>query len=222
MAAAAESADVIIEKKGTRKVVKALLKAASPDDLAQQSQRICAQLLALPGYTAATRVVSYLTCAALREVDTDAVNTHALAHSKTLFVPVVEDKASNMSMLHLDSMEGITEVPPFGIREPTRHYASGDKRLELARDGIVPDFIVLPGLAFDRTGRRLGRGGGYYDKFVAGVLERAKAQGVPRPALVGMCFQQQVVDYVPTTPTDERVDLLVLPDEVVDCGNSPA
>lgn len=65
-----------------------------------------------------------------------------------------------------------------------------------------PDLILVPGLAFDRRGGRLGRGGGFYDRFLAGPV----AAGLPT---LGVCFACQVVPNVPQEPHDARVAALV-------------
>ncbi len=54
--------------------------------------------------------------------------TDTLPAGKRCFVPRIQDKQSNMQLLHLDTMEGLRTVPPFGIREPTEQYADGTPR----------------------------------------------------------------------------------------------
>lgn len=76
--------------------------------------------------------------------------------------------------------------------------------------GVPPervDLFVVPGLLFDRSGRRLGRGGGHYDR----LLARARADA-PR---VGLCYAEQVVDELPEEEWDVRVHLVVTPREVI-------
>lgn len=69
------------------------------------------------------------------------------------------------------------------------------------------DLLVVPGLAFDRTGARLGRGAGYYDRYLP--LLRADARRV------AVAFDEQIVDAVPTTPEDQPVDFIVTPSQVI-------
>ena len=66
---------------------------------------------------------------------------------------------------------------------------------------MVIDVVLVPGMAFDAEGRRLGRGKGYYDRFLSSLH--------PRPKLVGVCFDFQKVDRVPTETRDVAVDLVV-------------
>lgn len=80
----------------------------------------------------------------------------------------------------------------------------------------------MPGLAFDRAGRRLGRGGGYYDKFIAAARRRAEQRGWPAPLLVALAFRAQLVGEVPVEEHDARVDAIVTADEVIACSPGAA
>jgi 5-formyltetrahydrofolate cyclo-ligase len=88
----------------------------------------------------------------------------------------------------------------YGAREPARRVPV---------DPADVDLVVTPGLAFDRDGRRLGYGGGHYDRF----LDRLDPRGVR----VGIGFAEQLVERVPAGPEDQRVNLVVTDDVVVDC-----
>ena len=68
-------------------------------------------------------------------------------------------------------------------------------------DVTWPDAVIVPGLAFTRAGDRLGQGGGWYDRFLAGVD--------PSCATVGVAFAPQIVDDLPTEPHDVRLDFVV-------------
>jgi 5-formyltetrahydrofolate cyclo-ligase len=89
----------------------------------------------------------------------------------------------------------------YGPLEPPRRIA--------ADPGSI-DVMVLPGLAFDRRGHRLGYGGGHYDAYGARLR--------PGAARIGICFHEQLVEEVPHGPADLAVDAVVTDIEVVDCG----
>lgn len=201
------------DKSSTRKELKAALKQRSHEELAEQSGDICSAVLQMPSYKAANTVVAYLSCAKLREVDTCAIIEDALTRGVKLYVPVVDDSNSNMRMLHLDSLDSVKEVPPFGIREPLVTYADGSARSDLFTAGDVPDVVLLPGLGFDRVCRRLGRGGGYYDKFLGRLAKYASEKGVSMPRLIGLSFLEQVLPKVPVDEHDQLCDLVVTPAE---------
>ncbi|MEM1423987.1 MAG: 5-formyltetrahydrofolate cyclo-ligase [Planctomycetota bacterium] len=65
--------------------------------------------------------------------------------------------------------------------------------------------VLVPGVAFTRAGQRLGRGGGFYDRFI----QRLRRRPGGAPALIGVCFEEQVVDELPVEAHDERVDRVV-------------
>lgn len=92
----------------------------------------------------------------------------------------------------------------FGIWEPA-HDAP-----EITLDAIT--CFVVPGLAFDRGGGRLGQGGGHYDRLMA----RARASA--KPAFIGFAFANQLISIVPQLPHDARVDWLVSEDEQLACN----
>jgi 5-formyltetrahydrofolate cyclo-ligase len=98
-----------------------------------------------------------------------------------------------------------TTVTSFGAREPT-----GGEPIAPARI----DVVVVPGVAFDRRGRRIGYGGGYYDRFLGG-LRRAEGS-TPRGFTVSPAFGVQVLeDDLPAGPFDLPVDAIVTEDETI-------
>jgi len=88
----------------------------------------------------------------------------------------------------------------WGIREPP-----ADARQ------VFPDILIVPLLAFDRTGHRIGYGAGYYDMTIAGL--RAMKQVVA----IGIAFAAQEIAAVPATPRDARLDLVLTEQGVIDC-----
>ncbi|MEI8312774.1 MAG: 5-formyltetrahydrofolate cyclo-ligase [Verrucomicrobiota bacterium] len=88
----------------------------------------------------------------------------------------------------------------FGILEPAADAGEAGHDFEL---------ILVPGLAFDLRGGRLGRGRGYYDRFLS----------TARGLRVGVCFEDQIVDEVPLEHHDLRMDFVVTPDVISRCGS---
>lgn len=83
-------------------------------------------------------------------------------------------------------------IDRFGVRSPL---------VGAVVDAASIDVILVPGLGFDRSGRRLGRGGGHYDRLLAMLP--------PTTPRIGVCFACQVVDSIPDEPHDARVDMVV-------------
>ncbi|KAK9804379.1 hypothetical protein WJX72_010099 [[Myrmecia] bisecta] len=169
-------------------------------------------------FQAARTVGIYVHCERLREVDTSAaVQRLVQGRAQQCFVPLVTDSQANMRLLHLDTLDGLKSVPPFDILEPEITYATGEPREDVLDLAVPLDLLVMPGLAFDRSGNRLGRGGGYYDKFISTYRQRVSDKGWPAPLLVALAFDCQLLRQVPAGPTDQRVDAIVTASEVVLC-----
>jgi 5-formyltetrahydrofolate cyclo-ligase len=155
------------------------------------SAAIVARILERADFKAARAVL--LTLPFGSEWDTVAVMRAALAAGRTVVVPRV-DKASRMLELH-------------AITDPERDVVAGYRDIPeplpacplVARDAI--DFVLVPGVAFDRLGRRMGYGGGYYDRLLP-LLS-------PRAARVAGAFEVQLVDRVPVAPNDIAVDAIL-------------
>jgi 5-formyltetrahydrofolate cyclo-ligase len=120
-----------------------------------------------------------------------------------------------MQLLHIDSLDDLHPAPPFGILEPDIVKQDGSPREDVLLSLGLLDVLVMPGLGFDMSGGRLGRGGGYYDKFVSDVVTRAQQLGRPPPLLLALAFKEQVVESVPMGLQDKPIAVLVLPDGAV-------
>ncbi|GLC53546.1 hypothetical protein PLESTB_000761200 [Pleodorina starrii] len=148
------------QKQQARKAIKQQLRELTAEQMADESARIADHVLGLRAYRDAKTIGIYLHCAKLREVDTTRVLEDAMRQGKRCYVPVVEDSNSNMRFLHLDDLSCLRRVPPFDILEPTDTYPDGSPRQDVLGSRTPLDLLLMPGLGFDRSGRRLGRGGG--------------------------------------------------------------
>ncbi|KAF8058918.1 5FCL [Scenedesmus sp. PABB004] len=140
------------------------------------------------------------------------------AAGKQVFVPLVEEGQSCMRLLHIDTLNDLQPAPPFGILEPPRTRPDGTPREHALEAPFGLDLLLMPGLGFDAAGRRLGRGGGYYDKLVHDLEARARRHGWQAPWLVALAFEQQVVAEVPTSDHDRRIDVLATRGALLRCS----
>jgi 5-formyltetrahydrofolate cyclo-ligase len=131
------------------------------------------------------------------EVPTAGMAERVLRSGKRLLLPYLEEEG--MEAAEVQPGEALAPSG-YGPREPHRRVPV---------DPTAVDLVVTPGLGFDRAGRRLGWGGGHYDRYLARLR--------PRAVRVGVGFSVQVVEEVPTGPEDQHVDLLVTDAGVIDC-----
>jgi 5-formyltetrahydrofolate cyclo-ligase len=175
---------VSTEKDELRARVRARRDGLTAEERAHASSRICAEIGAR--YPLVGTVMSYLAFGS--EVDLSDVHDAVFAAGGRMVVPRVE--APRIVAVELVPGED-ARVSRFGIREP-------------AGPEVEPaeiDLVLVPGVAFDRSGRRLGYGAGYYDQFLTRV-----SPGTP---LVGSCFSVQIADRVPSEPHDRPVDVVI-------------
>lgn len=165
----------------------ALLKALHKSTATHRSQsaEILAALEAHPAFRAANTILLYHSLP-------DEVDTHDFirkwSNRKRILLPVVvgDDLEVRIYTSPADLATGA-----YGIEEPTG---------ALFTDYAAIDFIVVPGVAFDRSGNRLGRGKGYYDRLLPRIPSAYKA---------GICFPFQIVEEVPAEPFDICMDEII-------------
>jgi 5-formyltetrahydrofolate cyclo-ligase len=153
--------------------------------------RIVAAILDLPTYQNADAVLAYASFGT--ELQTDELLRRVLDDGKALVLPRVE--RGGLGLYEVRDLAMDLAPGTWGIREPR------PDRCPPADLGGM-GFALIPGVAFDRRARRLGYGGGFYDRLLAGGLP----EGTP---FVSGAFEVQIVDEVPTDPHDAPVDLVV-------------
>ena len=114
---------------------------------------------------------------------------------------------NEMRMVKLSSMEQLV-VGKFGIMEPPLSMTTESDPTLLE---TPLDLLVVPGMAFDHTGARLGRGRGYYDRYISHSIKACEAMARPPPYLVGLCVETQLVPEVPIEGSDRLLDALATP-----------
>lgn len=133
------------------------------------------------------------------EIDPQPAMAAMAARGATLALPVMAGPAAPL-WFSWWTPGAPTQIGPFGVAVPLDDYP------------VQPDMVIAPLLAFDRTGARLGYGGGYYDRTLA-------AMRAARPVLaVGLAYAAQEVAAAPMDDTDQRLDLIVTEREIIRCG----
>lgn len=176
-------------KSAVRHRLRALLDAMSEADRHAKSLAACSLITAAPEFQAARCVMLYVSIPT--EVDTAPLALRAWQAGKTVVVPKVSWDQRRMLPIEISSLTtGMTSTGP-GIREP---IAGNPMPLDLI------DLVIVPGLGFTNTGFRIGRGMGFYDRFLA----QPDFLGLS----CGLAFGEQVVADLPVLDHDVPLSML--------------
>ncbi len=174
-----------MQKSKLRIHIRSLKRLMTAEERMAQSEAVCRKVMLGERWQEARVVLLYH--ALPDEVDTALLLNQMTTRKRVLLPVVVGD------VLELREFDGRVEEGAFGILEPTAQSS-------LFTDFSLIDLIVVPGMAFDAQGHRLGRGKGYYDRLLCQC---------PRAYKMGVCFDYQLVDDVPSEPHDIRMDEVV-------------
>ncbi|KAJ3674584.1 hypothetical protein LUZ60_005200 [Juncus effusus] len=220
VSAVAMSKTVQEQKKAVRSDIRRTLKALSPSQRSEQDLAVQNAILNSAWFKSSKRVCAYISCESLREVDTSKILAEILtssdSESKELYVPRVEDKNSNMRMFKITTMNDLV-ANSMNILEPSPLDDEGNQREDVMSASHPIDLFLLPGVAFDKQGRRLGRGGGYYDVLLKKYQDRALEKNWNKPLLVALAYSAQIMEenIIPMTPNDIPIDAIVSPNEII-------
>ena len=186
-----------------RRAVRASLESVTEDEARRAGRVVAESLMGWPGWELASVIVAY---SAIRgEIDCDPVVRAARKAGKTVLLPrMLPGYVLEFAVV---GDPGMLRSGRHGVLEPD---ATCPKR-EIGEEALV----LVPGLAFDREGGRLGRGGGYYDRALA-------ASSGPRASAirVGIGFDRQILAAVPMTPLDARMDFIATESGIFEVGSA--
>ena len=195
-----DSGSLDSEKSSLRKVARGILSTLEYDRRRSAATAACTKLKSNEYWRESRCLLAYLAFGS--ELDADPVIEAALTEGKNVYVPRV---SGNLIDFHrIMSLDDPFDKGVFGIREP-----SGDKAAWGSLSSPGPTLVLVPGLAFDETGARLGRGAGYYDRFIARIRLEARIVGEHPPLCIGYAYREQLVAKVPAGENDEILDGLI-------------
>lgn len=185
-------------KGAVRTEMRRLRERLAPADREEWSRRMREQLWTLEAFARARRVLFY--AAGGGEVETRPLLERWIEGGRKVILPLVEGEG--MILVEVDGLEDL--APGYrGLLEPRL-----DRRRIVPREAV--EVALVPGLAFDLEGNRLGRGGGHYDRTLARIG--------PKALKIGLAFDFQVVDRLPVEARDIPVDLVVTESRMIHAG----
>jgi 5-formyltetrahydrofolate cyclo-ligase len=170
--------------------------AMTPQAIASGSLAIVKRLTELDQIRRASTLMVYLSFGS--EVRADDLILWGWGEGKRIAVPFCRPARRELIACRMEGFDEL-ECGHYGIREP-----KADLIRPIPPDEI--DVVVVPAVAFDRQGHRLGYGGGYYDRFLPSA---------PRAMRIGAAFARQIVAEITTDPHDVRMDGIVTEREVI-------
>lgn len=175
-------------KSEIRRKMLALRRALSDDEAVKKAESLTSWILTLPEYKKAKRIMAFL--AMKGESNLDGLIARALSDGKEVYVPVCLPERQ-MEAGRLLDMDHFVRGP-LGLRDLPKGY-----------DTVSPeklDLVLVPGVACDREGNRLGMGAGYYDRYLVHV---------PFEKRIAALWDFQVAEAIPSEPFDERMARIV-------------
>lgn len=181
-----------LTKQELRKRIFDLIRKQKEDNALRKSRVICDRLVALPVFQNARTILFYASVQG--EVDTFEAMDRAWKLKKRVVLPVVQKETKHLELMSIGSLDDLYRGA-YNIPEPKCSSERAVALLEL-------DLVIVPGVAFDRANNRLGRGAGYYDRFLAELPSTT--------ATVGLAYDFQIVDDIGgLDPHDQPVSCVI-------------
>jgi 5-formyltetrahydrofolate cyclo-ligase len=180
----------VSDKKSTRKLLKMGLENLGDREVYKKSASITKALIAHEIFQAAKSIMLYMSKP--KEVDTAMLMLAAFEAGKTVTVPKCHWASRTMVPVVIETVNCEVSHGDFGLAEVVSDQVIGIGEIDL---------LIVPGLGFDKKGQRIGRGAGFYDRFMAEISFCATKCAV--------CFALQVIEDVPVNDHDMTLDMLV-------------
>ncbi len=191
----------IDEKKSLRETVRKKRDSMTAAEVEAKSAAIAEKLMATAEYKKAKVVLFY--AAKGNEVATGKMIEKALKEDKKVLLPITNTAAKEIEISEITNYTSDLKKGAFGIMEPNRKTAPVVGKI---------DAVIVPGVAFDKEGHRLGYGHGYYDKLLHKLA--GKNTGLVK---IGLAYDCQVVEKLPRESHDHPMDVIVTESCVIKC-----
>ncbi|HYE84439.1 MAG TPA: 5-formyltetrahydrofolate cyclo-ligase [Clostridia bacterium] len=186
-------------KEAIRKQILEIRNKLSDDEVYHFSQSIFSHLKENSFFNTSAHVMIYLDFK--HEVKTDPIIDYCLMHNKKVYIPVCIPETHELCISRITSLKELKEGH-FGIREPRAEY------IRLSDSSLI-DLVLVPGVAFDNSGNRIGFGAGYYDRF----MKRLQPDAVK----AALAYSFQIVDHVPSDEFDIAADYVITEKSTINC-----
>lgn len=166
----------------------------------EKSLAIAQRLFDLDKFKKSKAVLCFLSLS--QEVQTDVMIWESFRLGKKVFVPLVNDRQGDLQVARIPSLDMEFIIGEFGVRKPAPEF------LQIVSPSCV-DFVIVPGLAFDIYGNRIGYGSGYYDR----LLKELPIDVIQ----IGVGYDFQILDLVPHSGLDKSVQFVITETKTLRC-----
>lgn len=188
-----------MRKEEIRKKILSLRDSQTEFEVITKSELIQKRLFNLPEFKKAKTILFYVSIKS--EVRTEKMIKQVLKQGKRVVLPISDVKERKLILSELKDFDEL-EPGTFNILQPKKEFFRSVSPEEL-------DLIIVPGVAFDKDGDRIGYGMGFYDKFLSSLKKR-----IP---VIGLAYELQMVDDIPVHDKDVTVDKVVTEKKRIEC-----
>jgi 5-formyltetrahydrofolate cyclo-ligase len=168
------------------------------EEVEKKSKNIIQKLMDTAWYRQSNTIMSYIDFR--NEVITRSFIKHALKDNKRIIVPITDMSSKILILSELKDFDNELCQSSYGILEPKKEY------VRVVSCNLL-DLVLVPGLAFDTSGYRIGYGGGYYDR----LLQRLPQKTIT----IGLAFEFQIVGNIPVESFDRKVDFIITEERII-------
>lgn len=187
-----------MEKAKLRKEIKEKRKALTADEVRYASEIICNSLWDMDAFIESKTVMVYLS--SFNEVSTMAITKKLLSLGKRVVVPISDTSTETLILSYIEDMSSLSKGA-YGVLEPTSIKNANASDIEC---------VLVPGIAFDVRGNRMGFGKGYYDKLLAQTSA----------VKIGLCYDFQLVDNIAVEAHDVPMDIIITEKQILQFDRS--
>ena len=181
-------------KENLRLKVKLRRTSMLKEEAARISDIIAEKLFKMDEFTSAKTLSSYVAKTQMNEVHTEKVIRYALKCGKKVLIPITNRIEKRIYFSELRNFDLELTQGTFGILEPKKEF------LRVVDNPYETDLVLVPGIAFDENGNRIGFGKGYFDKFL---------EGIKNTAIIGLAYDFQTIQSIPASEYDVPVDIVL-------------
>ncbi len=188
-------------KREIRSLIQKKRKKMTVSEVIEKSGRIKNRLFSMKEFQNAKTILFYISYD--NEVNTHEMVQESLQQKKHLIVPVSDVKTHSIICSTLLKWDDLA-IGAYDILEPRKDCIE-----KIAPESI--DLMILPGIAFDCEGNRIGHGKGYYDRLLENNLQAHR---------FGLAFELQIVEKIPSTKYDRKVEKIITEKRIINCSTS--